>query len=551
MNMDKKGDGKTVEDFRSFFKSITRFSNSRNDELKNTARWRFNMKRSQVAGTIFIVLMVSALVIMTSEDIVGRRVAKTVSYRLDFRYWPNWLSFILWTAVFALSNIFVLRYKRCRNFFDCIFQSSSPKTSNNLALGYKIAICYMTLAVVALSWYFGAIKPFWRYLRYKVYADFFQNPVILLTESGQFSMKLLTGPFLIVVVFVLYRVFKSRGTSFFNVFLVLFAANLPLMAQEGDSEVVESRIHLLQQAEYKIDPDLQKISETPSAKNPDGGYDADVSILQCFAVMSYVCTEESHTPKEVLFRMRFPLHAEQGRKYPLIIWFHGLGEDVDDNKRHLAHLHHGIASFVGKDALDFYAIAVQCTAGYSEREEPLSSEEREKARMDIVGEIMESVIKEYPVDENRIGVMGISSGATAAWRFVEKYAGRIAGLVAFSGTPSETLSPKSFQKTAVWAFNNKGDVGTSWKRTSDFINEINAAGGNGCVTLREHGIHDSWSYPLKNENVIRWLTSQSLNGEGFLQEAQYPERSFLKIFLLFLLPITLIIFLIIALRRKQ
>ena len=89
MNMDKKGDGKTVEDFRSFFKSITRFSNSRNDELKNTARWRFNMERSQVAGTIFIVLMVSALVIMTSEDIVGRRVAKTVSYRLDFRYWPN------------------------------------------------------------------------------------------------------------------------------------------------------------------------------------------------------------------------------------------------------------------------------------------------------------------------------------------------------------------------------------------------------------------------------------------------------------------------------
>ena len=102
-----------------------------------------------------------------------------------------------------------------------------------------------------------------------------------------------------------------------------------------------------------------------------------------------------------------------------------------------------------------------------------------------------------------------------------------------------------------FAFNNKGDVGTSWQRTSDFINEINAAGGNGCVTLREHGIHDSWSYPLKNENVIRWLTSQSLNGEGFLQEAQYPERSFLKIFLLFLLPITLIIFLIIALRRKQ
>lgn len=527
---------RTTVSSRMSYDPTTPFPVPENRDSKKAHLQQCLRRKQAILTSIIAILLIAALAMMTSDYFVGRRCAKIISYRLDIRYWPSWYSIILWTTSVGLLNVLLLRYKLFQDFYVRIFRSSAGNSYDRM-ISYRVALCYIVLAVIVVFWQFVDVKPFWRYLRYKVYADYFQNPVLLLIEHGRFSTKLFTGPFLIVL-FVLYRMLKKNSTKLFNVFILLCLSNVSLIAQEdGENKAPKKRIQLLQQAEHIINSDVQTISATPSAKNPDGGYDANISILQCFAVMSYLYSGNTQNREETLFRMRFPLHMEQGRKYPLIVWFHGLGENTNDNTRHLAHLHHGIASFVGKDALDFYAIAVQ-----------YPSDERENARLDLVGEIMEAVIKEYPVDENRIGIIGISSGATASWDFVERHPEKIAGLVAFSGTPRESLSPNAFKKTAVWAFNNKGDVGVSWKRTSEFIDQINATGGNGYVTLREHGIHDSWSYPLKNENVIRWLISQSLNGDGLLQNAQYPKRSFFTICLLFLLPITINISLLIILK---
>lgn len=506
---------------------------------------------SRVFAAAFLVLVIAETLIAFFEPIFGRRAAKVVAYRLNCLYWPDWLSIVCWISAVGLANVLWLQ-RRIRYGFksSCrLFKRANADNNESKTSSVKIAVCaYAALIAAVLCYLFVDVQPFWRFLKYKLYADYFQTPVVHLTEDGVFSPKLLTGPAIVAVICVLYFMRKKIG-NFFVLFVALCLANPCLMAEETiDKGPAPKKIRMLEPAECSTIADIEKIAETPSAKNPDGGYDADSAILKCFAVMDYFYTGGRYDNEQILFRMRFPLREEPGKKYPLIVYFHGYGESTGDNKRHLAHLHHAIKSFVGKDALDFYMIAVQCPPDNMNWDKSISSEGKGDARMTIVGEIMEAVVDEFPVDENRIDVVGISSGASAVWDFAEAHEGKFAALVAFSGTPSRQASVDAFKNTAIWAFNNKGDTGSSWKDTSNFIKRINAAGGNGYVTLRNHGIHDSWSLPLKNDSVFEWVVSQTRDGKGRLQDVPYPERSWTAIFFKFLLPLTIVIASLAALR---
>lgn len=490
-------------------------------------------------------LLVVLYTFVTSEVVMGRRLTKVIAYHCDVRYWPAWYSIILWIATLAMASFAVLRKSSFRLRLHQFIQANAPKPIQKIPSKYYtflLMMFYLLVLVSVMLYLFLDVKPLLRYLRFKVYAEYFQMPVILYFENGELSFRLLTGPVLILLAILFCYYCKKKGTKLFLVPLLLYPVASSLLMAEFNNDSFQtpnqfSEIEMLEKADYQMDSDLKKVSHTPSEKNPDGGYNANVSILQCFAVMRYFYTGGRYNNEEIRFRMRFPLNEMEGKKYPLIIWLHGFGESTGDNERHLAHLHHAIESFVGKNAFDFYMIAVQCPPDNTTWEKSLSTQNKGDSRLTIVAEIMNQAIKQYPIDEKRIGVIGISSGASATWDFVERNSGRIAGMVPFSGTPKSPLKEDAFQNTSIWAFNNKGDVGASWTKTAQQIKRLNDLGGNGYVTLRDHGIHDTWTYPLRDKDVIKWVVTQSLDGDGLLQDVPYPKRSFLTIFLMFLLPL--------------
>lgn len=243
----------------------------------------------------------------------------------------------------------------------------------------------------------------------------------------------------------------------------------------------------------------------------------------------------------IRFRLRSPMKVEPGKKYPLIIWLHGFGESNDDNVRQLAHVHYAIKSFAGKDQLDFFMLATQCPADNPSWENSVSKEGQGDAPITIMNEILGHLVDEYPIDEDRIGVIGVCSGGDAAWRYVAKHPERFSSFIPFSCSPSSEISPSSFEKTAVWAFNNKGDT-VPFQPTVDIVQHINDLGGTARIKLREGGLHITWDRPLARQELIRWMIHQDRHGGGPIPWDAYYHRTPSRVFLMFGLPALMIVF---------
>jgi len=301
------------------------------------------------------------------------------------------------------------------------------------------------------------------------------------------------------------------------------------------AENTPRKITLIEEAKRVSKLDIRKASKSESEENPDGGYNANVNVIDCFAAMEYRYTGGRYVDEPIKFRMLFPDEIKPGKKYPLIIWFHGVGESGEDNTRQLAHFQSAIEYFAGKNKLDFFMIVTQCPSDNRHWETSISNEGKGDAPMTIAYEILENVINEYPVDENKLGVIGICSGGNAAWNFVAKHPGKFASMVACTSSPGN-VAIGQFKNTAVWAFNNIHDP-APWEVVERFVTAFTAEGGNAFVTLRETGGHDTWTNALLHQHVIVWMLSQDLQKGGPPAGVICYHRTAGQVFLLFGLPV--------------
>ncbi|MCL2006335.1 MAG: prolyl oligopeptidase family serine peptidase [Planctomycetaceae bacterium] len=63
--------------------------------------------------------------------------------------------------------------------------------------------------------------------------------------------------------------------------------------------------------------------------------------------------------KTMKYRLHVPENMESGKKYPLILWLHGIGEVGTDNKLQLVHLHHILPLLTGERKRDFFLLVPQ------------------------------------------------------------------------------------------------------------------------------------------------------------------------------------------------
>ena len=511
------------------------------------------MARKRRLPILEFALLVCGLVVLSlafiGGDGLGRRLICQIRYYVDVRFWSNWVAFAFWLVAGAIAcYYFVTRASNQEKIQARLERSAVPALSRLPRARYgQVALLFFALiAALVVAGALIDFKSIWRFLRYRLYGEFFQAPISALVSRGEFDPKLLLGPALILgAIIVAYVVKKRRGKL---VALIIATCGVALVDQSARAELApriplgDKRIQIIVPAEYDAALNPEAVSETPSVKNQDGGYDANDAIVKCFAQAAFIPKSISKLNPPIPFRLRTPLKVVSGKKYPLIIWFHGYGESVGDNRRHLAHLHRAIQAFVGPDALDFYMIALQLPNLETVWTSPTNRDEHhpEETYVDLVSEIFHAALEELPIDPDRVEVIGISSGACAAWLFTASHADELASLVAFSATVDDALRPKDFTKLSIWTFNNEGDVGAQPDKPLAFAEKVNKLGGNMYVTAKPYGQHDTWSGSLGKKEVIAWSVSQSRTGVGRLQDVPYPRRSWLEIGVKFILPLLLV-----------
>jgi predicted peptidase len=304
---------------------------------------------------------------------------------------------------------------------------------------------------------------------------------------------------------------KFNIILFSIVSIILLVNGLFALAQSQEVVLppVNSAFELLSKATYSTiaEDKIEEVATEESKKHTDDGYLAHPKVTDCFDALGYRYTGGLYNNDLVRFRLRCPPKMKLGKKYPLIIWFHGRGESGNDNERQLAHIQYTIPFIVGTRSLDFFMLATQCPENNPYWDNSVSQDGKGDAPFTIAMEIFDRIIEEYPIDKTRISIFGQCSGATAAWMFARKYPKLCAAIVPISARPpSEILSD-----VTISAYNCIDDPNVSIEPMRNYVKRVNQNGGIAHLTEIDAESHDAWSPALSQNEVVAWMITQKKN----------------------------------------
>jgi predicted peptidase len=213
----------------------------------------------------------------------------------------------------------------------------------------------------------------------------------------------------------------------------------------------------------------------------------------------------------LLYRVLKPGPLAPAQKaHPLLVFLHGAGERGSDNQAQLTH---------GKEMMltaareyGAFVVAPQCPAGekwvdvdWSRSEQKMP--EKPAQSMRLLVKLIAALQKQYPIDADRLYVMGLSMGGYGTWDMIERYPEMFAAAVPICGGGDETQA-KRIAKVPVWAFHGDKDTAVPVSRSRNMIRAIRAAGGEPKYTEYPGVGHSAWVPTFKDPEMLKWLFSQ-------------------------------------------
>lgn len=229
-----------------------------------------------------------------------------------------------------------------------------------------------------------------------------------------------------------------------------------------------------------------------------------------------------------------------GRRYPLVLFYHGIGEKGNGSEDLQRVLLHGPPKLINQGRhFPVIVISPQSSSGWFNGDSFLR--------------LYTYLTTHYPIDINRVYVTGLSAGGGGVWKSLEAHYDKIAAAVPICGAniigdPSDFL-----QNTNIWAHHNFEDTRVGKGNTINNVNRIANIGvsvmsvypyGNGSntvadddytmhfdtvsdqwylssgvikpdynlsFTLYKFGGHDAWTKTYNNQDVWDWMFSKDLN----------------------------------------
>jgi predicted peptidase len=210
------------------------------------------------------------------------------------------------------------------------------------------------------------------------------------------------------------------------------------------------------------------------------------------------------------------LYDSTTKKYPLLLFIHGIGELGNGTTQLNNAAAVGVPSVikwgqfpanfnVGGKNYSFIVITPQFKKWPSPKD---------------VNDMIDYAIKKYRIDTTRMYVSGLSMGGGATWDYAAEYGKRIAAIVPICGAsgPNDTKAKKIAQAgLAVWAFHNKDDGTVPYTNSEGYVTKINAQNPpiKAKLTLWPTGGHDAWtkstspSYKEDGKNIYEWMLQYS------------------------------------------
>ncbi|HEX2609197.1 MAG TPA: hypothetical protein VHK91_17570, partial [Flavisolibacter sp.] len=203
---------------------------------------------------------------------------------------------------------------------------------------------------------------------------------------------------------------------------------------------------------------------------------------------------KSYYYKGMAFRIKFPKsyqhNVADGKKYPIMVFLHGLGErgDIYDNEYQMLHGGQTHAEKVDNGTFDGFLFYSQSSNGYH------------AAYFPMISEMIDSLVKYVKVDKDRTILSGLSSGGQGTWEFLANYSKFFAAALPISAArPEYKSSVPNFITLPIWTTNGGLDNNPDPTAVTDLLGYINGLGGNTRQTFyptQGHGVWNTfWAEP--------------------------------------------------------
>lgn len=223
-----------------------------------------------------------------------------------------------------------------------------------------------------------------------------------------------------------------------------------------------------------------------------------LTVILSFTMMySQAQLKAVHVKSGYSYWVRVPKDVKKKEKLPVIVFLHGRslsGHDLNRVKRY------GVLRAIerGKD-LDAIVVAPQTSNGWNP---------------DKVIDVLDDVLKDYPADEHRVYICGMSMGGYGTLDVAGKYPDRFAAAVAICG--GGTLSYAcNLTQVPLWIQHGSADRAVPASESKKIYNAIKKCDKNADATLTiiPGGTHGSVESLFHGEKIYDFMFKHSKEGE--------------------------------------
>ena len=120
--------------------------------------------------------------------------------------------------------------------------------------------------------------------------------------------------------------------------------------------------------------------------------------------------------------------------------------------------------------------------------------------------ILDSVLKNYHADKDRVYLSGASMGGFGTWHYASEYPEKFAALLPVVGFPSvEQAEAVAKAGIPVWVFSGGRDPAVETKYFFAGMNRMDELGANIRFTTEQDMFHDVWNRVYAGDDVYNWL----------------------------------------------
>lgn len=235
---------------------------------------------------------------------------------------------------------------------------------------------------------------------------------------------------------------------------------------------------------------------------------------QLFDARSVRYTGGPYRDEEFGYRLLTPAGAAPGKRYPLVLFLHGAGERGSDNRSQINYLPTWMASPENRQRYACFVIVPQCRPETFWVETPRALDravprQAPGPQMQVVINILEDVLANYPVDTQRLYLTGLSMGGYGSWDLGTRLADRWAAVAPICGGGDELYADR-LVGVPVWAWHGDRDDIVPVGKSRSMVEAIRRAGGDPKYTELSGVGHDSWmaAYTSADDGLLPWLFAQ-------------------------------------------